>query len=211
MRDAAAPARENTATSEQTSLEQFPKLQAIAAMAAYLILLNAILAYLLIKLWPGTLPLANRSIVSLGWGGRLPVELWIETRYLLIVAIAGAIGSYIHLATSFADFVGNRKLKTSWNIWYLLRPFIGSSLAIVVYFVLRGGLTSGVTEVGSQMSPFGIAAISGMCGLFSKQATDKLQAVFEEAFRTKTAARRADPLSPEPDTGAQHNPARHRE
>lgn len=137
--------------------------------------------------------------MALGWNGKLQIELWIETRYLLIVALSGAIGSYIHLATSFSDFVGNRRLKPSWEIWYLLRPFIGAALAIVVYFVVRGGLISG-TSGAEQMSPYGMAATAGMCGLFSKQATDKLQAVFEEAFRTKDGVKRADPLVTEPTT-----------
>jgi hypothetical protein len=175
--------------------EQLPK-ALVARMATYLIFLSLVLIYLLMKVWPGTMPLGSRSTVALGWNGRLQIELWIESRYLLIVVLSSAIGSYIHLATSFADFVGNRRLKPSWEVWYLLRPFIGSTLAIIVYFVVRAGFIG--SSGAEQMSPYGIAATAGMCGLFSKQATDKLEAVFEEAFRTKEKVKRKDPLATEP-------------
>jgi hypothetical protein len=172
---------------------QLPK-ALVFRLATYMIGLSLVLIYFLIKIWPGTLPLATMSSVAFGFGKRLRVDLYIETRYLLIAAVSGAIGSYIHLATSFADFVGNNKLKPSWELWYVLRPFIGATLAIVVYFVLRAGLISDSASAG-QLSAYGVAAISGMCGLFSKQATDKLQAIFEEAFRTKERVKRADPLT----------------
>lgn len=185
----------------QTGVEQPPR-PLVTAMVTYFILLILVLFYLLIKLWPGTVPLPNRSTVTLGWNGRFAIDLWIETRYLLIVVLSGAVGSYIHLATSFADYVGNGKLKSSWKAWYLLRPFIGATLAIVVYFCVREGLINGTGSGAEQLSPHGIAAIAGMCGLFSKQATDKLQAIFEEAFRTKDGVKRADPLATKTDRGA---------
>lgn len=174
--------------------EQFP-VGVVVRLTAYIFLFGAALTYLLIKIWPGKVPLADMSTVTFGWFGGVKVSLWIETRYLLIVAISGAIGSYIHVATSFADFVGNRRIRSSWEVWYLLRPLIGASLAVVVYFVLRGGLISS-TSGADQMSPYGIAAAAGMCGLFSKQASDKLQEIFEDAFRTRKNVERADPLTP---------------
>lgn len=163
----------------------------VFAFGIYLVVLNLALVFALVKLWPGTIPLADKSGVRL-WGN-LEFELWIETRYLLLVAVAGALGSYIHLATSFADFLGNRQLLWSWQWWYLLRPFIGTALAVVVYFAVRGGLIAG--SAGAQtLSPYGVAAISGLAGMFSKQATDKLREVFETFFRTEKPPARADEL-----------------
>jgi len=167
----------------------------VTRLAIYMILTGAALIYLLLKLWPGKIPPQDFSTITMGWSGGIRFSLWIETRYILIVAIAGGIGSYIHVATSFADFVGNRKLRPSWEIWYMLRPVIGAFLAVVVYFVTRGGLLSSGSGA-DQMSPYGLAAMSCLCGLFSKQASDKLQEIFEEAFRTKTPIQRADPISP---------------
>jgi hypothetical protein len=161
-------------------------------MGVYLVLLNLGLVYVLVKIWPGTVPFGPRNNVFFLWGHRAGVDLWIETRYLLIVAVVGALGSYIHLATSFADFMGNRQFVSSWMWWYLVRPFIGTALALVLYFAVRGGLITG--NAGAEnLSPYGIAAIAGLAGMFSKQAADKLREVFEDLFKT-TPIPRSDPL-----------------
>jgi hypothetical protein len=112
---------------------------------------------------------------------------------ILLVVVASALGSYVHVATSFADFVGNRRLMASWLWWYLLRAFIGVALALVFYFALRAGLFS--TQGDAAVNPFGVAAIAGLVGMFSKQATDKLDEVFKVMFRTPPGAgddRRSD-------------------
>ncbi|HLL76734.1 MAG TPA: IPT/TIG domain-containing protein [Pyrinomonadaceae bacterium] len=114
----------------------------------------------------------------------------LETRLILIVLLAGAIGSYIHAASSFVDYLGNRTLVSSWVWWYLLRPFIGMMLALLFYFVFRGGfITAGVNQGGegaaSFINPFGIAAVAGLVGMFSKVAADKLNEVFTTLFRSK--------------------------
>jgi hypothetical protein len=176
----------------------------VTRLAIYMVLMGVALIYLLLKLWPGKIPPQDLTTVIIGWGSGIRFNLWIETRYILIVAVAGGIGSYIHVATSFADFVGNRKLRPSWEIWYMLRPVIGALLAVVVYFVIRGGLLSS-SSGADQMSPYGLAATSCLCGLFSKQASDKLQEIFEEAFRTKTPVQRADPISPKASTIEVHS------
>lgn len=172
----------------------------VVRLTVYIISLSFVLFYLLIRIWPGTVPPEASSKISLAWSGRMQFTIGLETRYMLIVLLSGALGSYIHLATSFADYVGNRTLKPCWEVWYLLRPFIGAALAIIVYFVVRAGLITG--SGAQQMSLYGVAATAAMCGLFSKQATDKLQAVFEEAFRTKHGVKRADPLTMESDHSA---------
>jgi hypothetical protein len=170
-------------------------------IGAYLIVLNLFLVYVLVKIWPGTIPFGPKSTIYLFWGHRVPIELWVETRYLLIVVIVGALGSYIHLATSFADFIGNRQFASSWQWWYLLRPFIGLALAVLVYFAVRGGLIAGNASADS-MSPYGVAAFSGLAGLFSKQATDKLREVFENLFKT-TPPPRKDALMKTPEPNGQ--------
>ncbi len=161
----------------------------VRAFGISLIVLNLALVYVLVKIWPATLPPAHEGSVTLLWG-TLPIHLWLETRYLVIVAVAGALGSYIHLATSFANYLGNRRLVWSW--WYVLRPFIGTALALILYFAVRGGLIAG-TGGTETLSPYGVAAIAGMAGMFSKQATDKLREVFEDLFKT-TPPERADKL-----------------
>jgi hypothetical protein len=160
------------------------------------ILLNIILFYLLFRLWPGTVPVPHVvpgqvTIIPL----YLRLQLWPETRYLCLVAIAGALGVYIHLDILFLDYLGNRRFYSSWKWWYGLRPFIGSSLAIIVYFAARGGLVAG-TNGAATLSPYGIAAMNGLAGLFSKQATDKLREVFDTLFKPTDPPKRAEPLDP---------------
>jgi hypothetical protein len=112
------------------------------------------------------------------------------------VALSGALGSYIHLATSFADYLGNRQFVKSWEWWYVLRPFIGSALAVIVYFAARGGLIAGGSGADN-LSPYGVSALAGLTGMFSKQATDKLREVFENLFKSEKPPR-ADPLRAQP-------------
>ncbi len=159
----------------------------------YMIVLNILLVYMLFKIWPESASQSASEDITMFWS-RLHFSLTLETRYLLVVVLAGGLGSYIHAATSFADFVGNRRCYASWTWWYLLRPFIGIALALMVYFALRGGLVGPSTNANS-LSPYGIGAVAGLAGLFSKQATDKLREVFETLFKTDHPPPRSDKLT----------------
>jgi hypothetical protein len=164
----------------------------ILLFGVYLIVLNLVLIYLLIRMWPGKVPVDVGPTRVTIIPGFFQLDVWPEARYLCIVAIVGGLGAYIHLATSFTEFLGNRNFYASWKWWYGLRPFIGSALAIMVYFALRGGLVSGDSGA-STLSPYGIGAMAGLAGMFSKQATDKLREVFENMFKTTDPPTRKDP------------------
>jgi hypothetical protein len=109
-----------------------------------------------------------------------------ETRLIVIVILASALGAYIHTATSFADFVGNQRLRVSWLWWYMLRPILGVGLGLLTYFAYRTGMLSGTADA-SALNPFGIAAVSGVAGMFSKKAADALSAVFDSVIKTPKA------------------------
>ena len=154
-------------------------------MGTGLILLGLSLAYLFLKFWPAGLKADEGNepeIISL-WGSYLKVNISLDVRLLVLVMTAGGLGSFIHTATSFGDYVGNKTMARSWFLWYILRPFIGMTLSLVFYLVVRGGFLSAGTNAGS-INPFGIAALAGLVGMFSKQATDKLNEVFNTLFRT---------------------------
>lgn len=106
-----------------------------------------------------------------------------ELELLLIVMVSGAVGSFVHAATSFASYVGNRKLGSSWLWWYVLRPFIGAGLAVIFYFVVRGGFLQAGSSAADALNLYGLAALGGLSGMFSKQATDKLREVFDNVFK----------------------------
>lgn len=110
-------------------------------------------------------------------------DITYDQRLLLLVFVLGALGSYVHVVTSFADYVGNRRLVKSWTWWYLLRPFIGAPTAVVFYFAVRAGFMS-ANSTGGDVNRFGIAAVAMLVGMFSMKATDKLEEVFDVLFKS---------------------------
>jgi len=112
------------------------------------------------------------------WPGAGPSPVAPESRCLLCAAAAGALGSFIHLATSFVEHAGRGHLRAEWAWWYFLRPWIGSALALVVYFVIRAGLITGAGDA-SVVNAYGVAAMAALSGMFSHQATAKLRNLFE--------------------------------
>lgn len=170
-----------------------------------LILLALLLAYLFLVFWPsGLSPTATGETVQtvMLLGQYVPLSITIDVRIILMVMIAGGLGSFVHVSTSFGDYVGNEKFTVNWIWWYLLRPFIGMMLAAIFYLVIRGGFMTAGADTGTHLNPFGIAAMAGLVGMFSKQATDKLDEVFTTLFRTAAgggdAKRKDDLLNPVP-------------
>lgn len=172
-------------------------------LAIYYTLLPLLLIYLLFKVFPpnpwgtwGSQPIAFLTKSFTIW-------TTLEERLILLVVSAGALGSYIHSATSYSDYRGNQQFGPSWLLWYLLRPLVGVCLSLVVYFAMRGGLLSmvlsgDVAKDAININPFGIAAISGLTGMFSKQAADKLAEVFTTLFKSGGDENRKDSLAPAP-------------
>ena len=141
---------------------------------------------------PAVSEVAAACPVSLFWGG-LSFTITNEVRLILIALFVGALGSCIHAAGSFANFVGNREFVGTWTWWYFLKPLIGAPLALLFYFLIRGGLLTAFASSGD-ISPFGVAAFAGLVGLFSDPATLKLKEVFETLFKPRDE--RTDKLEP---------------
>jgi len=173
-----------------------------------------LLVYSLATVWPAELPANPAQTATSTQQASTPAQhdwdknvWWFgyhatiahELRLLLIVIISAGLGSYIHAATSFTSFVGNRQLQASWLWWYVLRGPIGVALAFIFYSVVRGGLLSS-GALGTDVSPFGVAAMSSLVGMFSKQATDKLRETADNLFRVAPGEgddARANKLQPE--------------
>lgn len=130
-------------------------------------------------------------------------EIWDEVRLLLMVILAGALGSLVHTVRSVYWYIGNRQLKWSWVIKYVLQPLAGSALAMIFYVVVRGGFFSPQTTP-ENTSPFGFAALAALVGLFSEQAVLKLKRVAETVLERPTPG--ADPTQQEEDSeGSPHD------
>jgi hypothetical protein len=145
--------------------------------------LGFVIIYSLVVLWPAIQaaslsPPVARKVSWFGWSYKPEPE----AALLLLVITVSALGSYLHAAVSFSDYVGNGRLARSWIWWYLLRVFVGTGLAVLFYFAIRGGFFAGGTK-SNDVNPYGIGALAGLVGLFSKQATDKLRELFDTAFR----------------------------
>ncbi len=170
----ATPARRRAAARADTLLTW--------ALGLYQAALALVLLCFTYALWPEPADGGSgwKPVASL-WGHAF--ELRDDGRLILLVLCIGALGSFVHSATSFTSYVGNRRLQHSWAAWYALRPLIGAALALICYFALRGGLLAGTTTA-QQVSVFGTAAVAGLTGMFSKQAADKLREVFDTLFRT---------------------------
>jgi hypothetical protein len=117
----------------------------------------------------------------------------VETSIYLIVIAFGVMGSVIHSANSLASYIGNKRFTNAWTPWYLLRPVIAAALAVLAYTVFRAGFLS-TNASADNINLFGVAAIAGLAGLFSKQVIDKLEDVMKVVFASKADAERADKL-----------------
>jgi hypothetical protein len=111
-----------------------------------------------------------------------------EGDVLFMVMLLGALGGFLRLASSLANYVGNRQLLKSWIIYYLLTPIQGAALAPLVYLLLRVGVLNPATTTGSSspttsLNLIGIYAFAGLTGLFSKQAMEMLADVFSTIFK----------------------------
>lgn len=156
----------------------------IRALGVYHVVVALLILYLLFKIWPTAIgPDAEEDIrtVELLWG-RLRFDLFPERQILLLVVLAGALGSYVHAATSFVNFTGARSIVASWRWWYALRPFIGMALALGVYFTIRAGFFS-VSAGTADLNIVGFAGTAFLVGMFTKQATQKLGELFDVLFR----------------------------
>jgi hypothetical protein len=169
------------------------------AITIYLLLFSILLLYGLVQFWPpppqpsGGSALAS-SVVFLRW----PIPISEEVRLILIVAMAGALGGMVASLRSLYWYVGNRELVWSWMLMYVLRPFVGATLSLVFYFVIRGGLFSPQAKI-ADTSPFGFAGLSALVGIFSEQAVLKLKEVAETLLSKPSPGANAKPQELKPE------------
>jgi len=86
----------------------------VAALVVYNVLLSVFAIYTLMSIWPTA---SNDSRVGLlGFSFQFPNEV----RLMLMVVMAGALGSFVHTATSLVTYIGNREssLAGDCGIWF---------------------------------------------------------------------------------------------
>jgi hypothetical protein len=178
----------------------------VALLMAYLMLGAALLLYSLGQLLPlptpaGAGPQLYTPVVWLAW----TMQVSDEVRLFWLVALAGALGGLVHTLRSFYWYVGNRVLMRHWLPMYFLLPFVGSSISLVFYLVIRGGFFSPQASV-QQTSPFGFVALAGIIGMFSPQAVLKLQQIAETVLTKPESGEDAKPQQTAADGTVQKPP-----
>jgi len=110
---------------------------------------------------------------------------------LIAVMLFGTLGGLLHLASSLTMFVGNRDLRRSWLIYYLMAPLQGAALAPLIFLLTKSAiLAPQLTQSTQSLNLTGIYALAGLTGLFAKQAIEKLADLWATFF---TRVRADDP------------------
>ena len=167
-------------------------------VVAYLLLLFLLASWTLWSLWLAESPPlsgnsngASGSQTQITWNwtpppiylGDTSVYLNAEARLLLIVFLIGGLGGAVASFNSLANYRGEGALTKSWFLHYLVSPWLGAGVALLMYFVLRAGFFPGQSEpLEGNAIPWGLVAITGLAGLFYDKALLKLQQVFGTVF-----------------------------
>ncbi|MEO8168832.1 MAG: hypothetical protein ABI623_11325, partial [bacterium] len=111
-----------------------------------------------------------------------------------LALLAGILGGSAGGLSSLLDFRGNRRLFTSWTLWYFAQPIVAGMIAEIFYVCIRAGFFASSTTL-QNVNVFGIVAFSAMVGLFTDDATNKLSEVFKTLFATEASEARDGKLN----------------
>jgi len=120
-----------------------------------------------------------------------------EVLLLYVVLLSGIIGACVwSLYVLSSHLSAGQDFNRSWAAWYLVRPFLGAGLAVILYAILRAGLFSAGSGV-DDTSVIGVSAMSFLVGLFTENAIHKLHEIADTVFgnppSSPSAAQKAKP------------------
>jgi hypothetical protein len=179
---AARPPGEPAAERSSAAKRAFPESPTVA-VGAWLTFATMALAFGLLESLAPQLYLPERFQA---WSCVTGDERCADGRNLMVTMFAAGSGAMVTTILAYLEHASTKKdFDRAFVPWYVARPAIGMLLGIVVYFLVKGGLLVTVGEVNSaRLNVFGLAGIAALCGLFSKQAVEKLREVFDTLFRT---------------------------
>ncbi len=96
--------------------------------------------------------------------------------FLLFLAF-GALGSCVKLLASLVRYLGMERFKPSWAAYYFLHPLVGALLAVIFYLIFKSGISSALSTTTPNLDTFGYCAIAVLVGMFSDEATVKLEKI----------------------------------
>ena len=153
-------------------------------VSAYTIGVFAVITYFLVSVWPSTTAdvAMNSTRTITFYFTKIHISIGPETSLLYIMIFSGIIGACVFSLFAVSHHLGaDKDFSKDWQAWYLLRPLIGGGLALVFYFLLRGGVLS----IGANLSNLnlvGVAAVSALVGMFAEHAMHKLQDLADTLF-----------------------------
>lgn len=162
-------------------------------VVAYLMVVFLAAGWTLWTLWTAEPPeprvanaAADSIAITLDWtppGNSDSTPLTAEARLILLVFLLGGLGGTIASFNSLANYRGEGALTKSWFLHYLVSPWLGAGVALLMYLVLRAGFFPGSSDqLDGSAIPWGIVAIAGLTGLFYDKSLLKLQQVFATVF-----------------------------
>jgi len=158
------------------------ELRTVVVISIYVLSLLVLFVYGLVAVWPANaMVVTNSTATSTVRFLNATYTITDESRVLLIVAIVGVIGALVQSMWALGAFVGEKEFEESWVLWYVAHPFVGAGLAEIVYFALRAGLLSTGTTVAN-LNLFGVAALAGIAGMFTKDVMKKLKELSGDIF-----------------------------
>ena len=104
---------------------------------------------------------------------RLSFEVSSEMLFLYTALVAGIFGGGLRSLVKFARNEGEDVVR--------LRGAVGGGMAVVIYFLIRGGLLQ-VGSDGANFNPYTIVAISTLTGMFAIELFTQLQGVATKAI-----------------------------
>jgi hypothetical protein len=152
----------------------------LIVLGFFLLIIPVVLVFFIIDFWPVKAAANTWSNTTMILGLYLPFHL----RMLVLVLLAGGLGSYIHVATSFSYHIAKGDFEPHWYWWYWMRIPIGATLALVTLMIIEGQLFVPPTA-NSDAAPFTTIGIAALIGLFSRHAVEKLRDIFDVVFNPR--------------------------
>jgi hypothetical protein len=106
-----------------------------------------------------------------------------DTRLIVLVITAGVLGSLVKALGSFAHYIAKKEFTSNWIWFYILHPFLGAGLALMIYLMIRAGFFAPGAST-KDLSLFGFIGISALAGLFQSQALEKLKEIATSIFKS---------------------------
>ena len=99
--------------------------------------------------------------------------------------ILDGLGSVLSSMVWLRHHVGSASLRRSWLVWFLLAPFIGSILGIIIYLIfLAGFMISAQTELKNEVVPMVLVALAGYNWRWVTSVLNRISEAFEDKPKT---------------------------